>query len=433
MINGLNYSHCPHAECWVDGATGHRDFPIQNLPFGIFTPPGSDRPRVGVAIGDQILHVAAMTRYLDGAAAEIAQLGEAHSLNALFARGNGAMRTLRLGLFDLLSGPENAKEVAPFLHPAAGCRMHLPFEIGDYTDFYTGIHHAENIDRQFRPENPLLPNYKYVPIGYHGRASSIVASGADVVRPQGQTRAPGMEEPRFGPSGRLDYELEMAVWIGTGNALGKPIPINKADDHIAGLSLLNDWSARDIQAWEYQPLGPFLAKNFVTSVSPWVVTSAALAPFRIPQATRPEGDPAPLPYLRDECDQAKGAFAVTMEVHLLTEQMRTAGAAPFRLSSGTMSAMYWTVAQLVAHHTAGGCNLRPGDLLGTGTLSGREKASFGSLAELTEGGKETILLPNGETRTFLQDGDEIIMTAHAEQDGCARIGFGSCRGRIVRA
>jgi fumarylacetoacetase len=429
---GLNYTHCPQAKSWVKSSQGHSEFPIQNLPFGIFSAPGTGRPRGGVAIGDDILDIAGVAQLLPAAAAKIALQADATSLNTLFALGNDAMRTLRLALFDLLADAKHETSVRPYLHMAADGAMHLPFAIGDYTDFYTGIHHAENIGRQFRPDNPLLPNYKYVPIGYHGRSSSIRPSGVPVVRPHGQSRGPGMEEPRFGPTARLDYELEMAVWIGTGSALGKPLPIGKAADHIAGLSLLNDWSARDLQAWEYQPLGPFLAKNFHTTVSPWVVTSCALAPFRVAQAPRPEGDPAPLPYLHDAGDQGHGAFAIAMEVAIQTERMRAEGKAPERLSKGDMSVMYWTVAQLVTHHTASGCDLRPGDLLGTGTLSGADRTSWGSLAELTEGAKTAIQLSNGEKRTFLEDGDEIVMTAHGEQDGCASIGFGECRARIVR-
>ncbi|MBO9580110.1 MAG: fumarylacetoacetase [Sphingobium sp.] len=432
QLIGLNYSHCPQAKSWVDGSEGHSEFPIQNLPFGIFSPSGSDLPRGGIAIGDFVLDVAAMADLLPPAAGKTARQADAPSLNGLFALGNEAMRALRLALFDLLADAKHEAAVRPHLHAAADCQMHLPFAIGDYTDFYAGIHHAENIGRQFRPENPLLPNYKFVPIGYHGRSSSIRPSGVNVVRPQGQSRGPGMEVPRFGPTGRLDYELEMAVWIGTGNTLGKPISIGKAADHIAGLSLLNDWSARDVQAWEYQPLGPLLSKNFHTTVSPWVVTTCALAPFRMAQPTRPDGDPAPLPYLNDAADQGHGAFSVSIEVAIQTERMRAEGKAAERISKGSMAAMYWTVAQLVTHHTVGGCNLRPGDLLGTGTLSGEDRTSWGSLAELTEGGKMPIQLSNGEKRTFLEDGDEIVMTAHAEQDGCVPIGFGECRARIVR-
>jgi len=430
-LKALDRTHDPRATSWVDGADGHADFPVQNLPLGIVTPPGSDRPRGGVAIGDEVLDLAGAARLLTGEAAEAARLADAASLNALFAAGNGAADALRAALFDLLTDPAHAGAVRPLLHRAADCTLHLPFAIGDYTDFYTGIHHAENIGKQFRPDNPLLPNYKYVPIGYHGRASSILPSGIDVIRPHGQTRAPDADAPSFGPTKRLDHELEMAIWIGAGNRLGDPLAIGRAGDHIAGLSILNDWSARDIQAWEYQPLGPFLAKNFHSTVSPWLVTAAALAPYRIAQQPRPAGDPAPLPYLFDAEDQAAGAFAVTMEVHLRTGRMRAAGEAPARISSGPMSAMYWTAAQLVTHHSTGGCNLRTGDLLGTGTLSGKEKSSFGSMAELTLGGREPITLPNGETRGFLEDGDEVIMTAHAARDGFARIGFGECRARIA--
>lgn len=430
-MNGLDYTHRPQATSWVESAQGHPDFPIQNLPFGIFTPPGSDRPRGGVAIGNYILEVAGVAGMLSDAASRIARDADAPALNMLFAQGNEAMRALRLGLFDLLADEKNEAAAHRHLYANVDCRIHLPFVIGDYTDFYTGIHHAENIGRQFRPANPLLPNYKYVPIGYHGRSSSIMPSGAPVARPHGQSRSPGMEEPHFGPTTRLDYELEMAVWIGVGSGLGKPVPIATAGDHIAGLSLLNDWSARDIQAWEYQPLGPFNAKNFHTTVSPWVITSCALAPFRIAQPERPDGDPTPLPYLSDERDLANGAFAIQMEVAILTERMRKDSKPPELLSKGGMSVMYWTIAQLIAHHTVGGCNLRTGDLLGTGTLSGEKRESWGSLAELTEGGKAPIRLTNGETRTFLEDGDEIVMTAHAEQDGRVTIGFGECRARIM--
>ena len=318
----------------------------------------------------------------------------------------------------------------PALIPAEKVALHLPFAVGDYTDFYTGIHHAENVGKQFRPDNPLLPNYKWVPIGYHGRSSSIVPSGCEVVRPQGQQKGADGEAPAFGPSKRLDYEMEMAIWTSGANAMGQPIPIGEAASHIAGLSILNDWSARDLQAWEYQPLGPFLAKNFNSTVSPWVVTSAALAPFRVAQPARPAGDPRPLPYLWDEADQAHGAYAIEMEVLISTAKMRAAGHAPQRLSKGPMSAMYWTAAQLIAHHTVNGCNLRAGDLLGTGTLSSEGRETFGSLLELSEGGKRPIELPGGETRTFLEDGDEIVMKAHAVREGYRTIGFGECRGRI---
>jgi len=338
---------------------------------------------------------------------------------------------LRSALFDLLTNSESRAKLTPHLYAATDCSLQLPFAIGDYTDFSTGIHHAENVGRLFRPDNPLLPNYKYVPIGYHGRASSVRPSGGTVVRPQGQRKMPDADAPIFGPSQRLDYELEMAIWLGEGNELGQPIGISDAPRHVAGLSILNDWSARDLQAWEYQPLGPFLAKNFHSTVSPWLVTSAALAPFRIAQPPRPDGDPEPLPYLFDAGDQANGAYSVIMEVYLSTAAMRAAGHAPFRLSRGEMRSMYWTVAQLVTHHAVNGCNMQTGDLLGTGTLSGPSRDSFGSLLELTEGGKTPINLPNGESRTFLQDGDEILMKALAQAEGYRSIGFGDCRARIV--
>lgn len=424
-------THDPAASSWVDGADGHDQFPVQNLPLGIFTGGGSDRPRAGMAIGDWILDVPALLPLLGGLAAQAAEACSAPTLNALFEQGNAMADALRTEVFRLLTDAGQSAVVKMHLHPAGDCTLHLPFAIGDYTDFYTGIHHAENVGRQFRPDNPLLPNYKYVPIGYHGRASSIRPSGGTIIRPRGQRKPPEAAEPVFGPSQRLDYELEMGIWIGKGSALGESVPIDAAQQHVAGLSLFNDWSARDLQAWEYQPLGPFLAKNFHSTVSPWVVTSAALLPFRIAQPRRPAGDPAPLPYLLADEDQQAGAYAVTMEVWLSTAAMRTAGHDPVRLSRGTMDAMYWTVAQLVAHHTVNGCDLHSGDLLATGTLSGPDLSSRGSLLEISEGGKAPILLPGGQTRTFLEDGDEIVMKAFAQAPGRRTIGFGECRGRIA--
>jgi fumarylacetoacetase len=313
------------------------------------------------------------------------------------------------------------------------CELHLPATIGDYTDFYVGIHHATHVGQLFRPDNPLLPNYKYVPIGYHGRASSIRPSGVPVVRPSGQTKGPQDSEPRFGPTRRLDYELELGLWIGEGNALGEPIPIGQAADHIAGFCLLNDWSARDFQAWEYVPLGPFLAKNFHSTISPWVITPEALAPFRTAQPARDAADPKPLPYLWDEQDQAGGALALDLSVTLSTARMRDQGLPDFALSHGPSSNMYWTPAQIVAHHASNGCNLQPGDLLGTGTISGPDRSAYGSLLEISRGGAEPITLPSGEQRTFLEDGDEVILTATAQRDGFASIGFGECRARILPA
>ncbi len=431
MTVTTDFTHDANASSWVEGADGHPDFPVQNLPLGVFSTSDSPAPRGGIAIADFILDLPAIADQLEGAAQDAAMAANAPVLNMLFAGGRTPISALRQAVFALLTDNSKRDLVAPALHQAADCKMHLPFLVHDYTDFYTGIHHATNIGSLFRPDNPLLPNYKYVPIGYHGRSSSIRVSGVDVKRPTGQTKAPDAEVPSFGPSKRLDYELEMAIWVGQGNELGQPIPIAEAEDHIAGISILNDWSARDLQAWEYQPLGPFLAKNFHSTISPWVVTMDALAPFRTAQPARPEGDPKPLDYLWDEGDQQHGAFGITMEVLITTPQMRDAGDAPHRLSKGPMTAMYWTAAQLVTHHSVGGCNLQPGDLLGTGTLTSGEEGGEGSLIELTEGGKKPITLPNGEERTFLQDGDEVIMIAYAETDGFVRIGLGEARATIV--
>ncbi|WAT17738.1 fumarylacetoacetase [Aurantiacibacter sp. MUD11] len=431
MTDTIDFTHDASATSWVESANGHPHFPVQNLPLGVFSPSGEGKPRGGMAIGDMILDVAAVADMLEGDAANAARLAGNATLNDLLAKGQGATRKLRQAVFTLLTDDGKKKAVSEALYKAEDCTLHLPVHIGDYTDFYTGIHHATNIGSLFRPDNPLLPNYKYVPIGYHGRTSSVRLSGVNVKRPSGQTKAPDADKPSFGPSKRLDYELEMAIWVGEGNALGEPIPIGEAESHIAGISILNDWSARDIQAWEYQPLGPFLAKNFHSTISPWIVTLDALAPFREAQPARPAGDPAPLDYLSDAEDQAHGAFGVTMEVYLSTAKMREDGEAPHKLSSGPMTAMYWTAAQLVTHHAVGGCNMQPGDLLGTGTLTSGEDGGEGSLIELTEGGKKPISLPNGETRTFLEDGDEVIMVAFAEKDGFARIGLGECRATII--
>ncbi len=319
------------------------------------------------------------------------------------------------------------------LHAAAACTLHLPAAIGDYTDFFAGIAHATNTGRLFRPDNPLLPNYKYVPVAYHGRASSVRVSGAEIRRPNGQRKPPEQAAPDFGPCRNLDYELELGVWIGPGNALGAPVPIAEAGAQIAGFCLLNDWSARDIQAWEYQPLGPFLAKSFSTSISPWIVTTEALEPFRVAQPPRPPGDPVPLPHLLDADDQARGAFDIGLEAALLTPRMREAGTMPHVLSRVNAQALYWTVAQMVAHHTSNGCDLRAGDLFGSGTISDADPASFGSLLEITQSGRVPLDLPNGETRRFLEDGDEVILRARCARAGAATIGFGACRGRLLTA
>jgi fumarylacetoacetase len=430
----IDETHDPDLRSWVDGATGHPDFPVQNLPLGVFSWKG-DTPRGGVAIGDHILDLSGLATagLLHGAALEAARAASGTTLNKLLALGAAPRRALRLALSRLLREGADRDAVTPWLHASAECCLHLPASIGDYTDFYAGIHHAANVGKLFRPDNPLLPNYKYVPIGYHGRASSVRVSGAPVRRPSGQIKSRDAETPVFGPTCRLDYELELGLWIGPGNELGEPILIGAASDHLAGLCLLNDWSARDVQAWEYQPLGPFLAKNFATTISPWIVTAEALAPFRIAQAPRPDNDPAPLPYLWDDADQRAGAFAIALQVFLRTARMRRDNAAPFRLSIGQAGHLYWTAAQLIAHHASNGCNLSPGDLLGTGTISAPHPGGFGSLLEITSGGRDRIALPNGETRGFLEDGDEITFAAHARADGFAPIGFGMCSGIISPA
>jgi fumarylacetoacetase len=426
-MTAIDNSHDSALRCWVEGADGHGDWPVQNLPLGIFSTEGAGA-RPGTAIGDEVLDLAAIANLLpDAVASALAQ----PTLNALFALPAADRLALRHRLSALLTDEAQRREVERALIPAARVTMHLPAAIGDYTDFYVGIHHATNVGALFRPENPLLPNYKWVPIGYHGRASSVRPSGVPVTRPSGQRKAPDADAPVFGPTQRLDYELELGIWIGPGNALGQPIPISEAGDHAVGFSLLNDWSARDVQAWEYQPLGPFLAKNFHTSVSPWVVTAEALAPFRVAQPPRPAGDPAPLPYLSNDADQDAGALAIELEVLLITADMRQQGLPPHRLSLGQANAMYWTVAQMIAHHTSNGCDLRPGDLLGSGTLSMAEPDGFGSLIELTQGGKAPITLPGGTPRTFLQDHDEVIFRGIARADGHVPIGFGECRAIVL--
>jgi fumarylacetoacetase len=431
MIPQTDATHDLARRSWVESANGHAEFPIQNLPLGIVSPPGG-APRGGVAIGDQILDLEeAVRRKLLTCGAAQAAAGPV--LNAFFALPATERGELRAELSALLAAEANVPDRTGLLYPAADCTMHMPAVVGDYTDFFAGIHHAMNVGRQFRPDTPLLPNYKYVPIGYHGRASSLAISGSPVRRPCGQTKPPSRSEPSYGPCRRLDYELEFGIWIGPGNATGQPIAIADAARHAAGFCLLNDWSARDIQAWEYQPLGPFLAKSFVTTISPWVVTAEALAPFRIAQPARSDGDPAPLPYLSDPHDASHGAFDIDLEVFLLTAAMARAGHTPHRVSLSNLRHLYWTAAQMVAHHSSGGCNLRPGDLFGTGTISTPDPSGYGSLLEATSGGKQKLDLPGGEQRAFLEDGDTVIFRAHARRDGFAPIGFGECRGTITEA
>ncbi len=422
-MTGLDETHDPSLRSWVPSAAGHPDFPIQNLPLGVFSPGGA-APRIGVAIGDMILDLpaAAAAGLLRGVTVG------GSGLNGVFGLGAGPRAALRHLVSALLA--VGAPPRPDLLHRAADCALHLPASIGDYTDFYAGIHHAMNVGRLFRPDNPLLPNYKHVPIGYHGRASSIVVSGTPIARPHGQHKPPAEAAPVFGLCRNLDYELELGIWIGPGNALGEAVPIGDAAAHIAGFCLLNDWSARDIQAWEYQPLGPFLAKNFATTVSPWVITPEALAPFRIPPPPRPAGDPVPLRYLLDAADQAHGAFDIGLEILLSSPAMRARGQAPQRIAVSNTRHLYWTAAQMVAHHTCNGCNLRPGDLFGSGTISGPEDGECGSLLEATQGGKLPLRLENGETRRFLDEGDEVILRARALRQGFVPIGFGACRAQI---
>ncbi len=417
--------------CWVPGAPGHRQFPVQNLPLGIFSPRG-EAPRAGTAIGDHILDLDAMLAagLFDGEVMSVAAAVAGPVLNPLLARGRGPRRALRSRLSALLTGDHDRATTERCLHRAADCTMHLPVRVGDFTDFYAGIHHAANVGRLFRPQNPLLPNYKHMPIAYHGRASSLVPSPTAIRRPLGQFRLPDVPEPVFGPTRMLDCELEIGVWIGSGNRHGEPIPIADAPDHIAGYCLLNDWSARDIQAFEYQPLGPFLSKSFATSISPWIITPEALAPFRIAHAPRHEDDPPLQPYLCEEAAQAT-VFNVELELLLSTAAMRERAMPPHHLARSNMRHLYWTISQLVAHHTIGGVNLNPGDLLGTGTISADSTDGCGSLLEATAAGQNPIKLPSGEQRSFLLDGDEVILRGFAHAEGHVSIGFGECRGIVV--
>jgi fumarylacetoacetase len=379
-----------------------------------------------------------MLGLLDGVVARAAEACDAPALNGLMTAGPGAWSALRSGLSAVLRADGPAIHARPtlgerVLAPMHDVELYVPAAVGDYTDFYASVHHATNVGRMFRPDTPLLPNYKYVPIGYHGRASSIVPSGTPVRRPSGQVKDPSAPDapPTFAPARSLDYEAEVGIFIGQGNPLGEPIAIDDADERIFGFCVVNDWSARDIQTWEYQPLGPFLAKSFATTVSPWVVTREALAPFRAPAYVRPSEDPAPLPYLDSPDDRALGGVALTLEVYLASRAMRTEGVSPIRLSRASFTEMYWTPAQLVAHHASNGCNLRPGDLLASGTVSGAGKDERGCLLELTWRGTEPLTLPTGEQRRFLADGDEVSMRAYCERAGHRRIGFGECRGEVV--
>ena len=433
----IDETHDARRESWVGSASGHAEFPIQNLPFGVFSSSGT-APRGGVAIGDMIFDLRAGSEagLFSGDAATATEAASGPTLNPLMQLGRRPRLALRKRLFALLSadGPDRAKIeplAARLLHHAAECTLHLPAAIGSFTDFFAGIHHARNGGMRRDPNNPLNPNYKYVPVAYHSRASSVRPSGVAIRRPNGQRKAANEDAPSFGPAQKLDYELELAIWIGPGNDLGEPIPIAHAGDHVFGLGLVNDWSARDVQQWESQPLGPFLGKNFGSTVSPWVVPVEALEPFRVAQPPRPPGDPGPLPYLWDDADQRTGAFDVSLEAFLITEGLRAKDLPPHRMSASNTTDLYWTIAQLVAHHACGGCNLVAGDLFGTGTISGPTPEGYGSLMELSADGQRRITLASGETRTFLENGDEVIFRAHCRKAGYTPIGFGECRARIA--
>ena len=436
MNRSINQTHDPNLRSWVESANYKDiDFPIQNLPFGVFRHPAqTETPHIGVAIGDQILDL-----FASGQVGLLQKLPEPlqiacmePKLNPLMALGSWATSALRDRLSQLLrlDGLQTPQE-KKILIPMAEVELLLPAHIGDYTDFYASIFHATNVGKLFRPDRPLLPNYKYIPVAYHGRASSVVPSGTPIKLPQGQRKSQQESAPTFGPSQLLDYEMEVGFFVSSGNELGQPIAIDQAEEHIFGLCLVNDWSARDIQAWEYQPLGPFLGKSFATTISPWIVTLEALAPFRCSAFSRQEGDPSPLPYLYSPQDIQLGGINLKVEVLLSSAQMREQKMKPLRLSRASFEQMYWTIAQMLTHHTSNGCNLRPGDLLASGTVSNAEEGSQGSLLEITRRGSQPIKLPTGEVRSFLVDGDRVILRGYCEQKGYARVGFGECLGKVI--
>jgi fumarylacetoacetase len=434
-MTNLNETHEPELKSWLESANEPgTDFPIQNLPFGVFRRKDSgENFRGGVALGDQVIDLEALshTGLLDDAAVEACRACSDSELNAFMSLGKTAWSALRLGLSRLFrKGSGHEDLLRDCLVSQTDVEHKMPCRIGDYTDFYTSIHHATNVGKQFRPDNPLLPNYQWIPIGYHGRASSIEVSGHSFCRPRGQIKAPDEDMPTLLPCKRLDYELELGIFIGSGNELGTSIGIDRAEDHVFGLCLFNDWSARDIQAWEYQPLGPFLSKSFASTVSPWIITMEALAPFRTAW-TRPEDHPQPLPYLESEANREQGAMDIQLEVLIQTGKMWKNGEAAVPLSTSSFRHSYWTVAQMVAHHTVNGCNLMPGDFFGSGTQSGPEEGEQGSMLELSRGGKEPLTLPNAETRTFLEDGDCIVLKGRCQSDGAVPIGFGEAMATIL--
>lgn len=433
----LDDTHNATTQSWIAAANeADTDFPIQNLPFGVFVTKDADTPHIGVAIGDVILdlHVLRQLNLPEAQSAHTAlDVSGDTTLNRLMALGTVPRRALRQVLHKLLrqdATPALQQKLTPCLVPQKDVTMLLPAQVGDYTDFYASIYHATNVGSLFRPDNPLLPNYKHIPIGYHGRASSLVVSGTPVKRPMGQTRKEG-QPPVFGPTATLDYELELGVFVSRSTQLGETIPLADVEDHMFGVCIVNDWSARDVQAWEYQPLGPFLAKNFATSLSPWVVTMEALAPYRTQAFERNANDPQPLPYLTHADNQASGGIDIELEVSLLTPNMQAAGLSPHKLSHGNFNTMYWTLGQMLAHHASNGCPMQAGDLLASGTISGPTPDSLGSLLEITRRGQNPVQLPNGETRKFLLDGDTLIMRGACRKDGYRTIGLGSCVGTIT--
>jgi fumarylacetoacetase len=437
MNANLDFTHDPARQSWVESANEEgTDFPLQNLPFGAFSRDDEMTPRVGVAIGDRVFDVVAALEA--GLFEDESQVAAAACrpglLNDLMSLGRPAARALRHRISTLLDREDQTLArgglAQKVVIPMEGLQMHVPARIGDYTDFYASVHHATNVGSMFRPDNPLLPNYKWIPIGYHGRASSIVISGSGVSRPSGQT-APDGPPPQYGPTRRLDYELEVGFFVGKANSLGRTVQIGRAEEHLFGLCLVNDWSARDVQPWEYQPLGPFLSKSFATTISPWIVTLDALEPFRCPAFARPAEDPAPLPHLHDAADQARGGIDLELEVFLWTARMREDSRDPVRLSRGNFDQMFWTVSQMLTHHASNGCNLRPGDLMASGTVSGPDKENRGCLLELSWRGSEPVQLPGGEERRFLEDGDELIFRGRCAAQGAVPIGFGECRGRVL--
>lgn len=436
-MSQLDRTHDASLRSWLESANAaDTEFPLQNLPFGVFGSTGDDHNvRCGVAIGDRVLDLRKVKSAFTGAAQQVIDASDRKELNDLMALAPSVRQAFRQQLVDLLikGNASGRQQLETALLPVADVAMMMPVRVAGYTDFFASIHHATNAGRLFRPDQPLLPNYKYVPVGYNGRAASVQLGDVPVQRPRGQLRKPGSEVPTFLPCERLDYEVEMGIFIGQASDRGVPINVADAWRHVFGMCLLNDWSARDIQTWEYQPLGPFLAKSFATSISAWVVTAEALAPFRVPAATRPDGDPASLPYLFDVNDQVNGAVQIEIDAYLRTAQMRAKNHSAYRLSRSNAASLYWTPAQMLAHHTSNGSFLQNGDLLGTGTISGPDESSMGSLLEISRGGQVPLQLPTGEERRFLEDGDEVTMSAHCHREGFRSIGFGTCRTTLLPA